>query len=195
MPRAGVSQVINEQRSLSMNHPARWLGCAILLVAVVALAGSFREHWIVDWDLGEGRPNENQKLEVEERRHHRLEAKRKEVFRRIAGRERVLAAVIDDRLTLCEAAAHFRVLDAKVIRQEWFREYMRRSYPGRSDDERQCHRVIAYVQEYLKDRPRKAASVTKRLQDQVGEQLNHHGSIHLPKISGNNAPAVTVSID
>jgi hypothetical protein len=178
-----------------MNHPARWLGCAILLVAVVAVAGSFREHWIVDWHLGEGGPNENQMVGVEERRHDRLEAKRKEVFRRIAARERVLTAVIDDRLTLCEAAAHFRVLDAKVVRQEWFREFMRHSYPGRSDDERLCHRVIAYVQESLKDRPRKAALVTKRLQTQLRGQQEHHGSIRLPRISGNNALAVTASID
>lgn len=174
-----------------MNHPARWLGCAILLVAVVALAGSFREHWIVDWDLGEGGPNENQVLGVEDRRHDRLEAKRKEVFRRIAARERVLTAVIDDRLTLCEAAAHFRVLDAKVVTQEWFREFMRQSYPGRSDDERLCHRVIAYVQDSLKDRPRKAASVTKRLQAQLREQLEQHGSFHLPKIAGNDVPEMT----
>jgi hypothetical protein len=167
-----------------MNHPARWLGCAILLVAAISLAGSFQEHWIVEWDLGEGGPNRNKTLGVEERRHERLEAERKEVFRRIEVRERVLAAVIDNRLTLCEAAAHFRVLDAKALRKESFREFMRHSYPGRSDDECLCHRVIAYVQESLKDRPRKAASVTKRLQAQLREQLEHHGSFHLPKISG-----------
>jgi hypothetical protein len=81
------------------------------------------------------------------KRHHKvaveLERQDETVMRRIAVKEAIVADLIAERVSLVEAAAQFRALNAG--RRDYL-TVIRSTYPGRTDDERICHNVIAFVE-------------------------------------------------
>jgi hypothetical protein len=96
-----------------------------------------------------------------------------------------MAELIEGRMTLLEAAAHFRTLDAAMPAQSMYIHCLRTLQPGRSDEERLCHRVIEYTQRTLANRPALAGTVTRRLQAELKNHLKRYGVIHLSELNLN----------
>jgi hypothetical protein len=103
-----------------------------------------------------------------------------EARRRIEKRTAVLTALADGQLTLLEAAAWFRALDAAIPVE--LQPYLR-VFPGNSDEERLCRKVINYTNwlfdEY--DHTRLQA-LRARLEAELLQALDSSETILLPHI-------------
>jgi hypothetical protein len=160
-----------------------WLAGILLFTAAVAKIGYYQGQWTPQPDPGELEANADAIAQQEELRKQRLDAEHMEVFGRSQARARVVSAVIEERITLLEAAAHFRALDASQ-QSKWIYTYaLRTQFQGRSDEERLCRRVIDAARWALIDKPDLAAAVVKRLQAELSEHLARHGRVQLPTVS------------
>jgi hypothetical protein len=114
-------------------------------------------------------------------REGQLNASYETTQRRVKARLRVMDELIEGQITLMEAAAHFRTLDATLPCRSTYTHWLRTLQPGRSDEERLCNRVIEYVRRTLADRPDLADAVVRRLQAELKDHLKRHGFIELPR--------------
>jgi hypothetical protein len=107
-----------------------------------------------------------------------LEQKLQGVWRRLLARERIVKEVIAGRLSLLEAAAHFRDLDQTA--DEIVRVVLRRRYPHcETDDERYCRYVIDYVEAEVDNDPGVLELVERLLEELDAHQSK--GRLRLPK--------------
>jgi hypothetical protein len=88
--------------------------------------------------------------------------------------------VIAGRLSLPVAAARFRASSAEL--PSWRRPPLENFYPGVSQGERECRRVIAFVSAALWEEPSRRDLVVSRLESELREYLQRDGSVHLPEI-------------
>jgi hypothetical protein len=119
--------------------------------------------------------------------HHfgaELDARRQEVWDRIHVRLRVTAAVSDGRITLVEAAAHFRALDAGLSADA--RGHIP-VFPGATEEERMCLRVIDFVDSVFPDDSSHVEAVRARLREEL-RQLLQRGPLRLPDFSLKDLP-------
>jgi len=126
----------------------------------------------------------------EQVRGEHLEAQLRETARRIAARDQVVAALRAGRLTLREAAARFRALDADCPdpRRDILTLVTRKSDPagrGLSYDECVCRNVIEYARrsQDIHDSDnshRDVADIAPRLEEEF-RQLARAGALHLPE--------------
>jgi hypothetical protein len=84
------------------------------------------------WNL----PELGLELQQEEAYGTELDREAEETFRRLAARDEAVRDVLDGRLTLWQAAARFRDLDATA--PACARRDLARCFPGISEDERCC---------------------------------------------------------
>ncbi len=126
----------------------------------------------------------------EQARGERLEARLRETTRRMAARDQVIAALCAGRLTLLEAAARFRDLDAECPdpRRDILTLVMRKFDPtgnGLSYDECVCRTVIDYVRRGREGQDPEhscagTAEAAPRLEEEY-RQLVRAGALHLPE--------------
>ena len=95
-------------------------------------------------------------IKQEAQRTEKLETDRGVLLYTNEVRTMIAHDVVVRRLTLAEAAARFRALDANLPRHLTIRLYY---YPGRSDEERMCRCVLAYVTHELSDHPQRDAII------------------------------------
>jgi hypothetical protein len=101
------------------------------------------------------------------------------VAARLKEKERVVARLRDGELTLLEAAAWFRFLNDNPPEHP---AVFRTRFPGRSDGEKACRQVIAWVKTTLfRTVPEsQAASEVSRLEAELAALLAEHEHIELP---------------
>lgn len=90
----------------------------------------------------------------------------------------VVRELIDGKVSLLRAAARVRDLfgtDANGC------EWLLCSAEGNSDGERLCRRVISWAEAHLRDTPERGAAVAARLQRELEQCLQTHGTVVLPQ--------------
>jgi hypothetical protein len=88
-------------------------------------------------------------------------------------------AVIAGRVTLLQAAAGFRAAHAETCAPYRARLDV---FPGRSDEERLCRRVLEAVAQELQDEPSRRTAVLERLETELQDHLTKEGAVHLPPV-------------
>jgi hypothetical protein len=99
-------------------------------------------------------------------------------MQRHEAKESIIAEVIAGRLTLLEAAAQFRDLDAR-----WpsAKHWLEQRFPSMSFELALCRRIIEQVRDELRLRaPDQVKCVVSRLEEELAEHLRRHGKICLP---------------
>jgi hypothetical protein len=104
----------------------------------------------------------------------------------------ITANVITGRLGLLEAAAAFRAADAGLPSR--VRVRLEGAFPGASDDERECRRVIRFVETAADVEPSWRTVVVGRLEAELQACL-HSGTARLPAVPGWDRPALVESSD
>jgi hypothetical protein len=99
----------------------------------------------------------------------------------VAARGRATSAVvrelIDGKVSLLRAAARVRDLYATDPNEsEWLL-----TAEGNSDGERLCRRVIGWAEAMLRDTPERGATVAARLERELEQWLQSHGTVVLPR--------------
>jgi hypothetical protein len=93
----------------------------------------------------------------------------------------ITAGVIDGRLGLLEAAAAFHAADAEMPSQAKARLEF---FAGASEGERECRRVITFVETALEEESSRRATVVERLEAELQAQLQQDGTVRLPVVAG-----------
>src|SRR5262249_45319578 len=107
-----------------------------------------------------------------------LERRRQAQQQRLTARHQVAADVIAGRLSLLEAAARFRDLNAQ---EPAIAAAFTRSHPDRSPEECLCRQVIGQVESDLAEQsPKRAAELRTRLEAELRGHLHRDGAIRLP---------------
>jgi hypothetical protein len=144
-----------------------------VLVAALSLCPSWSAAVGLDvWNVPATLDTMGREAQLDER----LDGEMESVQRRSATKYRVAGDAAEGRLTLLEAAARFRDLDAGA--SEGYRRGWRHTHEGASDEERYCRQVITYAGLVLHDRS-DAAAALGRLQAQLDGALSR-GDLRLP---------------
>jgi hypothetical protein len=99
---------------------------------------------------------------------------------RLEPQAEVINGLLAGELTLFEAAIRFRDLSERGPPFDW--ENFRRVYPGRSDEERFCRKVIAEAERSSeRDAPTRRAGVLARLEAELREYLGDPGTAGSPE--------------
>jgi hypothetical protein len=106
-----------------------------------------------------------------------MDRQSEETVRRLTAKGEAVQEVLDGRLTLWQAAARFRDLDATARASA--RRQARRRFPGLSEDERSCRQVIAWAAEADEKRPGGGTGLARRLTAELEDALRH-GRLSLP---------------
>jgi hypothetical protein len=138
------------------------VGALSLVLILSALVAAL---WLALWAVTAGQDTDEQAAEDLWAVQHRHAAK-----------EAVAEEAAAGRLTLLEAAARFRDLDADLPEEQ--RRALRLALPAGSDEERSCRQVLYYVEASLRGRPDGPAALG-RLKAQLDEALAS-GDLRLP---------------
>jgi hypothetical protein len=100
----------------------------------------------------------------------------RQALRRLEAKQQVICQLIDGRLPLLEAAAHFRSLS---------RMSGAPPAPGHAafrpdNDEGLCRTVIGWAHLALNDRPERADLLSAQLETELQDHLTRHGGVRLP---------------
>jgi hypothetical protein len=106
-----------------------------------------------------------------------LDRQSEETLRRLVAREDAVRAVQGGRLTLWQAAARFRDLDATAPASA--RRVAARRFPGISEDERCCRLVIAWLAAAEEKQPGGGTGLARRLTAELEGALRS-GPLSLP---------------
>jgi hypothetical protein len=162
-----------------MTSLSRLAACGLLAAGLTAVAVSLRPDWAGDlgidvWNM----PELQEQIARNLREQEALDREGEVVHRRMAAKRVVVADLAAERLTLLEAAARFRDLNALSPDSL---HYVRTCYPGTTDEERLCRQVIAWTETELHERRADDAErVVARLRAELGELLGRDGGIRLP---------------
>jgi len=104
---------------------------------------------------------------------------------RILAKGQIADALVAGRLTLPEAAARLRDVDARSL--DFRPAVFERAYPGNSDDERYCRAAIGWAASRLHGRPDEAPEVVVRLERELDAYLRR-GTLRLPAPADPPAP-------
>jgi hypothetical protein len=167
----------------------------LLTAGALGLAGAgvsyARPSWPTDlgldfWNVRELKTRLNHDLQLAAE----LEKEDDVVMRRIAAKEGIIDDLIGGRISLMEAAAQFRALNAG--RRDYL-EVIRSTYPGRTDDERICRNVIGFVESYVKS-DEDGCHLVYRLNAEL-RQLVDGGRLKLPgpPVAETDPPRVVVT--
>jgi len=107
-----------------------------------------------------------------------LDEKLRGALQRAAAREEIVARLLAGELTLFEAAARFRDLNAATPE---IAHNIRLRFPGLSAEHAVCRQVITFVEEEMRRcAPEKVRVVRARLEDELADHLRRHGRVCLP---------------
>jgi hypothetical protein len=99
-------------------------------------------------------------------------------YRHAQAKRAVVTELLADRLTLVEAAARFRELDADLPET---RDRLLQAYPGVSYEEALCRQVIGHARGELEVRaPEQMRSVVARLEAELQAHLESEAGLRLP---------------
>jgi hypothetical protein len=155
------------------------LGLFILGIPLLGVA-SLSPEWLIDV-CAPTFHGERVSLFEERRRDEQLARERQAVTERLHIKGMVLEELLSGELTLFEAAAEFRSLDEAP--RAWHNlDYPR---PGHDDGERWCRLVIdwAEVDVRFSYSPTRADVVCRRLERELREHLQRHGTVKLPDVA------------
>jgi hypothetical protein len=106
-----------------------------------------------------------------------LERQSEATVRRLVAKEDTLRELVDGRLTLWQAAARFRDLDATAPASA--RREAERRFPGIPAEERCCRLVIAWAAAWEERQPGGGTGRSRRLTAELEDALRH-GRLSLP---------------
>jgi hypothetical protein len=132
---------------------------SVLAVALYLFPGPAARLGLDFWTL----PANVGSIGEEGQREGQLGAECQAAWRRNEAKNKVAREAAEGRLTLLEAAARFRDLDADA--PEAYRRGWRFLAEGSSDEERYCRQVLGYAERALHGRPGQAAAL-RRLEAQ-----------------------------
>jgi hypothetical protein len=155
---------------------ARYLLTAGVIGLTLAVVSAARPSWAADlgldfWSV----PALQERIARDQQIASKLAARDEQTLRRIAVKETIIEDLLAKRITLLEAAAEFRALNAG---KHAYTMVLRSVYPDMSDEERVCRNVIGYVESYA-DGDEDGRATIHRLQEDL-QRLKASGSIHLP---------------
>src|SRR5262249_28652477 len=108
-------------------------------------------------------------LQRERRRRAEIEGERDAVFQCREAKIAVVFRVAAGRVSLREAAARFRDINASRRNFPWDR--FREAHPGATDDERHCREVIRWVRWWVEEEQGSGRSLSRRLEAELKEHL------------------------
>jgi hypothetical protein len=158
-----------EEQTMSNSYRGTWW---IIGLAVLAAGGGYLyKHSASRFEDTENRWSEDERYQQEVRRREALKAKLAEFPRLRAARNQIARELIDRRVTLAEAAARFRELDTKTMDPQMYSRVLKLRYPGATEEERICRKVIRHALEIVKQQPDVAASLEARLEAELQDHL------------------------
>jgi hypothetical protein len=119
-------------------------------------------------------------LSRERNRDERLENLRNDLFGREERRKRLAREVIDQRLTLRQAAALIREMESVGVSAAYYAYTIQDIYPGKTMEESLCRKVISLVNEELKEEPERYARVHARLEAELEKEPEPSRSLPSP---------------
>jgi hypothetical protein len=152
--------------------------CAILLVSLVGLAAAGLAVLRPKWATAVGLDVWNvlaleRTISAEERRREMLMAQLEIIRDRAEAKRQVVLEVLARRLTLLQAAAHFRRLNAEPPDLPGSAPEI---LPGRTENERYCRLILDRVRDASKDMaPSQAVELLHQLEDELETHLAQHG--------------------
>jgi hypothetical protein len=101
------------------------------------------------------------------------------IARRVKARTAVTTQLRLGELNLFEAAAYFRDINAEPA---GYPDYLSRSFPGDSVNEKTCRQVICWLSGQLAKRapPSEVRAVERRLEEELARHIAEHGRVVLP---------------
>jgi hypothetical protein len=114
----------------------------------------------------------------EQLRGERLATLRAEARRRDRASTRVIRALLSERLTLWQAAAALQSIDRRCSDPARYDRVTRLGFPGRTEAESYCRRVIRNVREMGRQQ---SAALASRLEAELEERLARGGTLSLPE--------------
>jgi hypothetical protein len=155
------------------------LGLFILGILLLGVA-SLSPEWLIDV-CAPALLGERVSLSGELRRGEQLARESQAMTERLHIKGMVIEELLSGKLTLFEAAAKFRSLD-ETPRARHNLDYPR---PGRDDGERWCRLVIDWfkVDVRFSYSPTRADAVCRRLERELREHLQRHGTVKLPDVA------------
>jgi hypothetical protein len=164
-----------------MNVCVRSLSWIALLGASLTALGHYRPawaaHWNLDWwSLPELQENVRQGQQTRAAMEPRCDA----AAARLAAKEQTTQELLAGRLTLVQAAARFRVLNASATGEA---RDLTLYLDGATDEERLCRQVIGWAKGARAIRSPEAGEQTcQRLEEELAGLLaSNHGMIRLPE--------------
>ena len=123
-------------------------------------------------------PDDVRSPEQEERRE-RLELYRARLFRSMEIKRQVAEELLGGRITLFQAVVQFQRAEQGLPAEAARLRALRTSFPGNSDAERWCRKVIRYLRATWPESAR-ARRCAQRLEQELDRQLPRCGTVCLP---------------
>ena len=152
--------------------------CLVLAVSALAVALSLVPSWAAAvgldfWNL----PATFDRMDGEAQRGEEFDEENRAMLSRLAAKRQVVEEAAAGRLTLLEAVARFRELDATTPERQ-IRAW-RTAIAANSDEERYCLTVIQHVWALLQERPGASRDVLGELKAQL-EEHRRRGDLYFP---------------
>jgi hypothetical protein len=125
----------------------------------------------------ESRFQEDEQYQQEVHRGQKLKAQLRELPRIREAKRRIASDLIAGRLTLAEAAARFRELDRKTMDAPTYSRVLKLHFPGASEEERICRKVIRHALYVVNPQSEAAAGLKERLETELRKHLAEYQSL------------------
>src|SRR5262249_34929562 len=124
-------------------------------------------------------PNEIRSPEQEERRRARLDLYRARLFRSMETKRQVAEELLDGRITLFQAVVQVQRAKQGLPASAAALRGLPQTFPGNSDAERWCRKVIRYLRATWPESTR-ARRAARRLEQELDRHLRRYGTVCLP---------------
>jgi hypothetical protein len=144
--------------------------------------------WFVgmDWDTQARSPNRGMYWDIdqekERNRREELDNMRQEIDGREERRKQLAHDVIDQRVTLRQAADFLRDMETRGLSLRYYMEHLWAHYPGKTTEEALCAKVISLVKTELEGEPERCRQVLARLEEELQKGPEPSGSPSPPPI-------------
>jgi hypothetical protein len=169
-------RVIRATQEASPPYPTLLALAGLGVIAVAALG-----YWLLYPGLTSGMertPDEITAERQEQLREGRLSALLAEARWQDGASTRVIRALLSERLTLWQAAAALQSIDRRCSDPARNARATRLCFPGRTEAESYCRRVIRNVREMGRQQ---RAALASRLEAELEERLGRGGTLSLPE--------------